>query len=254
MSIQTATDLTNMKAISEIVGTVLHDMRIYAQPGMSTQELDDFGAKLLQQYGAKPAPMVSYGFPGWTCISVNHEAAHGIPAATKVLQEGDLVNIDVSAEFDGYFADNGGSFILGEDKQNLSPLVEASRQILRKAISQIRSGMKIAHLGRFIQTEAKKSGYKVIKNLVGHGVGRSLHEEPFEIPNFYDRFNRDRFKRNSVVAIETFISTNTSQVYEEPNGWTYSTRDGSFVAQHEHTIIVTDKQPIILTAANRIWE
>jgi methionyl aminopeptidase len=252
MSIQTQTDLTKMRAISEIVGMVLREMREHAQPGMSTKELDEFGARLLQQYGANPAPMVSYGFPGWTCISVNHEAAHGIPSHTTILQEGDLVNVDVSAELDGYYADNGGSFILGEDKQNLQPLVDASRQILRKALSQVRSGMKIAHLGRIIQTEAKKAGYKVIKNLVGHGVGRSLHEEPYEIPNFYDRFNRDRFKRNAVVAVETFISTRTSQVYEEPNGWTYTTRDGSFVAQHEHTIVVTDKQPMILTAANGI--
>ncbi|MBK7869292.1 MAG: type I methionyl aminopeptidase [Saprospiraceae bacterium] len=252
MSIQTSTDLHKIKQVSEVVGKTLRLMREYAQPGMSTKELDEYGYSILQQYGAKPAPNLAYGFPGWTCISINHEAAHGIPSAKRYLQEGDLVNIDVSAELDGYYADNGGSFILGKDKQNLQPLVEASQRILQQAIQQIKSGVRIAHLGRFIQTEAKKSGFKVIKNLVGHGVGKSLHEEPHEIPNFYDRANRTRFRRNTVVAVETFISTRASQVYEQNNGWTYATQDGSFVAQHEHTIIVTDGKPIVLTAANGI--
>lgn len=253
MSIESQTDLLKIKNVSEAVGETLRQMREYAQVGMSTKELDEYGYAILKSYGARPAPNLAYGFPAWTCISLNHEAAHGIPSEKVILKEGDLVNIDVSAELDGYYADNGGSFILGEDKQKLQPLVDASRRILYKAIMQIKGGVRIAELGRFIQTEAKKSGFKVIKNLVGHGVGKSLHEEPTEIPNFYDRQNRTRFKKNSVVAVETFISTRASQVYETGNGWTFATRDGSFVAQHEHTLVVTDGKPLILTDANQIW-
>jgi methionine aminopeptidase, type I len=252
MSIETSNDLTGMQAISDVVGIVLKQMQEYAKPGMSTRALDNYGGELLRQYGARPAPKLMYGFPGHTCVSVNQEVAHGIPSANVILQEGDLVNVDVSAERNGYFSDNGGSFVLGNDIHQHNKLVNASKRILRAAIARIRAGMRIAEIGRYIETEARKAGFTVIKNLVGHGVGRSLHEAPFEIPCWYDRTNTARFKKNAVVAIETFISTRATAVVEKGDGWTYITRDGSFVAQHEHTIVVTDEQPVILTTANGI--
>ncbi|WP_217606843.1 type I methionyl aminopeptidase [Chitinophaga sp. GbtcB8] len=251
MSITSNTELEGIKKVSEAVGTVLRQMREYAQPGMTTSALDEYGGQLLQAAGVKSAPKLTYGFPGWTCISVNNEVAHGIPS-NRILQEGDLVNVDVSGELDGYWADNGGSFILGEDLHSHAPLVNASKQILHKAIQHIKGGVKIAEIGRLIETEAKKAGYRVIKNLVGHGVGRSLHEAPKEIPCFYDRFNLDRFRKNGIVAIETFISTRATYAYNKGDGWTLVTNDGSFVAQHEHTIMITDGQPVILTQANGI--
>ncbi|MCC3158272.1 type I methionyl aminopeptidase [Hymenobacter sp. 15J16-1T3B] len=255
MSITSEADLTGLQLISTAVASTLRQMREYAQPGMSTLELDEYGGRLLTALGARSAPRLTYGFPGWTCISVNQEVAHGIPSARKVLQEGDLINIDVSAEMGGYWADNGGSFVLGADLHNHRPLVEASRQILRTALSRIRGGVRIADIGGLIDAEARKAGFRVIKNLVGHGVGRSLHEEPSEIPCYYDRHNLKRFKKNSVVAVETFISTRASLAHQLNNdGWTLATKDGSFVAQHEHTVVVTDGQPLILTADNRIWD
>jgi methionyl aminopeptidase len=254
MSITSNADLLGMQAVSEAVGITLKKMREYASPGMSAKELDEYGGYLLNEMGAKSAPKLTYGFPGWTCISLNNEVAHGIPSGSKILQDGDLVNIDVSAELNGYWGDNGGSFVLGNDINNHRPLVNASRHILQKAISEIRGGVKIAEIGRLIETTAQKMGFRVIKNLVGHGVGRSLHEAPREIPCYYDRFNKNRFSKNSVVAIETFISTKASYAYDNGDGWTLVTNDGSFVAQHEHTIIVTDSAPVILTAANQIWD
>ncbi len=252
MSITSIKEFNGIKKISDVVGSTLKQMREYAKPGMSTKELDDFGANLLQSYGARSAPKLTYGFPGWNCISLNDEIAHGIPSVKRIMKEGDLVNIDVSAELGGYWADNGGSFILGNDIQNLNPLVNASRTILHKAINHIKGGVKIAAVGKIIESEAKKSGFKVIKNLVGHGVGGSLHEEPFEIPCFYDRFNLKRFKKNTTVAIETFISTRANYAYEQPDGWTLKAKDGSNVAQHEHTILITDGLPVILTEKNGI--
>jgi methionyl aminopeptidase len=252
MSITTESELLGMQAVSEAVGLTLKKMREYARPGMSTLELDEYGGHLLAGLGAQSAPRVTYGFPGWTCISLNHEIAHGVPSADVRLREGDLVNIDVSAELDGYFGDNGGSFVLGRDHRNLQPLVEASQRSLRKALAQVRGGVKIADIGRIIELEAKKSGYRVIRNLVGHGIGRSLHEAPHEIPCYYDRYNATRFRKNAVVAIETFVSTKALYATEKGDGWTYVTADGSFVAQHEHTIVVTDAHPLILTAANGI--
>lgn len=253
MSINSEAELNGMKRVSNAVAVTLKEMRNYAKPGMTAREIDDFGGEILNALGAKSAPRLTYGFPGWTCISVNNEIAHGIPSETKILQEGDLVNIDVSAELDGYWSDNGGSFVLGEDIHHHQALVEASKSILYKAIHRIKTGSRVADLGRFIETEAGKSGFTVIRNLAGHGVGRSLHEAPDDILNCYVRFNKTRFKRNGVVAIETFISTKSSFANQSNDGWTLIGNKGGFVAQHEHTIVVTDQAPIILTAANEIW-
>lgn len=252
MSITNPTDLRGIQRISEAVGLTLQKMRTFAQIGMSTKELDEYGGRIMQEIGAKSAPKLTYGFPGWTCISLNQEIAHGIPSEKKILKNGDLINIDVSAELDGYWSDNGGSFILGEDLYQHQPLVDASQKILYKALNQIRGGVKISDIGALIEKEAKKLGYKVIKNLVGHGVGRSLHESPKEIPNYYDKNNFERFKKNSVVAVETFISTKSNYASQERDGWTLVGDKGGFVAQHEHTILITSEKPIILTEANGI--
>ncbi|TDN98326.1 type I methionyl aminopeptidase [Sunxiuqinia elliptica] len=253
MTITRDVDFIGMKAISEVVATTLKLMREHAQIGMSTKELDEYGGKLLKEYGAKSAPYQTYRFPGYTCISLNNEAAHGIPSKKRILKEGDLVNIDVSAELNGFWSDNGGSFVLGKDLHGHQPLVDASREILRQAILQIKGGVKISTIGHVIETEAKKRGFKVIKNLAGHGVGRSLHEAPENILNHGVRWNKERFKKNTTVAIETFISTKSSMAVELNDGWTLVGNRGGFVAQHEQTILITDGEPMILTESNEIW-
>jgi methionyl aminopeptidase len=253
MSITSNEELSGMQKVSEAVAQVLKAMREHCQPGMSAKELDDFGGAMLTEMGAKSAPKLTYDFPGYTCISVNNEIAHGIPSADKILKDGDLINIDVSAELDGFWADNGGSFVLGEDVNNHLPLVEASKQILQSAISQIKGGVKIADIGMLIEKQAAKRGFKVIKNLAGHGVGRSLHEEPHEILNCYDRDNKGRFRKNSIVAIETFIATHSTYANEGADKWTLTGNKGGYVAQHEHTIMVTDGVPVILTKENGIY-
>ncbi len=254
MLISSAAELEGIQKISEAVATTLKEMRAFAKAGMTAKELDDFGGEILNSLGAKSAPKLTYGFPGWTCICVNHEVAHGIPSAGKVFKDGDLINIDVSAELNGFWSDNGGSFILGEDISNHQKLVNASKNILHKAIYRIRSGVKVSDIGHLIEIEARKAGYRVIKNLAGHGVGRSLHEDPHEILNWCDNSNKQRFRKNTVVAIETFISTASTIAQKGKDGWTLTGDKGGYVAQHEHTIMVTDGKPVILTAVNGIWE
>jgi methionyl aminopeptidase len=253
MSITKESELLGMQKISEVVALTLKQMQEYARPGITTKQLDDYGAAILKDFGANSAPFKTYKFPGWTCISVDNEFCHGIPSAKRVLKEGDLVNIDVSAELDGFWSDNGASFVLGEDVHGHQKLVNASKEILRKALDNIKGGVKISDVGHLIETEAKKRGFKVIKNLTGHGVGRSLHEEPSEIANFRDRFNHTRFKKNSVVAIETFIATHSTFAVTQKDGWTMVGNRGGYMAQHEHTIVVTDGKPLILTDKNGIW-
>lgn len=242
-----------MKEASEAVAYTLKEMSNYAQPGITTKQLDNYGAKILSDFGAKSAPYLTYGFPGWTCISVNNEFCHGIPSDKRILKEGDLINIDVSAELNGFWSDNGNSFVLGKDINQHQKLIDASKQILHKAIHNIKGGVRISDIGSLIETEAKKRGYKVIKNLTGHGVGRSLHEEPSEIANYRDPFNPTRFRKNTVVAIETFISTTSTYAETLNDGWTMVGNKEGYMAQHEHTIVVTDGKPIILTEMNGVW-
>jgi len=252
MIIKTEEELQGMQRVSEAVALTLQKMQAYTQIGMSTKEIDEYGRQMLEAQGAKSAPFETYAFPGYSCISVNKEFAHGVPSDKVILKNGDIINIDVSAELGGFWSDNGCSFIVGEDIQGVQHLVDTSKEILLNAISQISGGVKISDIGNLMETKAKKAGYTVIRNLGGHGVGRSLHEDPSAIMNYYDRFDKRRFRKDSVVAIETFISTKSAYIQTEADGWAFTGSKGGFVAQHEHTILVTAGKPIILTAANGI--
>ncbi len=252
MSINTQAELDGIQQIGYIVGLALKEMIAFTKAGMNTREIDEYGNSILAHHGAVSAPLKDYKFPGYTCISINDEVCHGIPSENKIIKEGDLVNIDVSAELNGYYGDNGCSFVVGQDINHLSPLVDASREILNLAVKRIKHNTRINEIGDLIQKEARKRGFQVIKNLCGHGIGRKLHESPREIPNYKDHYNRGRFKKNMVIALETFISTKAQYAHQTDDNWTMKTNDGSFVAQHEHTLIVTENEPIILTAINGI--
>jgi len=252
MSVTNERELTGMERVSDVVACTLREMMEYARPGMTTKELDDFGGQLLAKFGARSAPYLTYRFPGHTCISIRNEFCHGIPSARKVLEEGDLINIDVSAELGGFWADNGASFVLGPDIHGHGRLVSASERILGMALAAITDGVRIADVGGIMEAEAKRSGFKVVRNLTGHGVGRSLHEEPSEIANYRDVFNRRRFRKNSVVAVETFIATDSSIAVTLRDGWTMVGNKGGYMAQHEHTVMVTEAGPLILTHKNGV--
>lgn len=254
MIINDENDLQGMRAISEAVALTLKGMRAYTQPGISTKQLDDYGGHLLNSFGARSAPLLTYNFPGFTCISLNNEVCHGVPSNDRIIQEGDVINIDVSAELGGYWSDNGGSFIVGQDLHEKQHLVDTSRDILKQAIYNIKGGVKINEIGGLIEAAAKKAGYKVIKDLGGHGIGRGLHEQPDAILNYRDKADQRRFRKNSVVAIETFISTDSTWCVTSGDGFTLVGDKGGFAVQHEHTIVVTDGIPIILTEANGIWD
>lgn len=250
MIVKSQKELEGLKEAANAVAVTLVKMKEFAKVGISTKELDDYGGEILASFGAISAPIKDYGFPGYNCISLNNEACHGVPSANKILKEGDLLNIDVSAELNGFYGDNGASFVIGEDINNFMPLVRASNDVLNIAISAIKKDVKICKIGWLIQSEARKRGFQVIHNLFGHGIGRKLHEEPQRVPCFMDNSIKERFQKNSVVAIETFISTKAVYLYEMEDGWTLRAKDNSFVAQHEHTIMVTDNEPLILTYAN----
>ncbi|MBP2114919.1 type I methionyl aminopeptidase [Paenibacillus silagei] len=248
MTSETLQDMQGLKAAGAVVGHTIAEMKKSVVPGMTTAELDEVGAKILNHFGAKSAPKVTYNFPGTTCISVNEEVAHGIPGQ-RVIQAGDLINIDVSAELNGYFGDAGVSFQLPPYNEKLIHLCRSTEETMMSVINHLRAGMKVNEIGRVMESEARKRGYKVVRNLCSHGIGKALHEKPFEILPFYNPRVTTVLREGQVITIEPFLSTGTDFVEQQPDGWTLSVADNSRVAQFEHTIVVTKGKPIILTTA-----
>jgi methionyl aminopeptidase len=246
MIIKSEEDLIGLRRIGKIVALVREEMIKNIRPGITTAELDTVALNMLTKHGAKSAPKLQYNFPGTTCISVNDEVAHGIPG-TRVLRNGDLVNVDVSAELDGYFADTGASIAIDPVSELQQKLCDCSQTALKQAIAAATTGNKINQIGKAIQNEAQKCGFTVIKNLCGHGIGKKLHENPQQISNYYRRSDQLVLGEGLVIALETFISARAEHVVRGADRWTLKTPDGSLAAQYEHTIVVTKGVPIILT-------
>lgn len=246
MTIETEDDVVALKRIGKIVSYVLHEMLQAAEPGMTTRELDALGTRLLEQHGARSAPRLTYDFPGSTCISINEEAAHGIPG-DRVIRAGDVLNVDVSAELDGYFADTGGTRVVPPGNPQKTRLCHATRTALEQAMKQARAGQPLAGIGRAIERTARTYGFKIIENLGSHGVGRALHEEPEHIPGYFDPSDRRVLEEGMVITIEPFLSTKSRVVTEAADGWTLVGAAGNLSAQYEHTMIITRGEPIVVT-------
>lgn len=246
MSIESEADLIALRKIGRIVANCLQAMGRALEPGMTTLEVDEIGRRFLELHGAKSAPKLTYNFPGSTCISVNENAAHGIPGA-QVLLASDLVNIDVSAELGGYFADTGGSFIIPPESNLKKNLCLATKRALELAIDVASAGKPINGIGRAIETHARKNNLTVIENLGSHGVGRALHEEPGFIPGFFDPKDKRVLTENLVITIEPFLSTGAREVFDTGDGWTLATSKRYLTAQYEHTMVITKGRPLIMT-------
>lgn len=246
MTIDSQNDIDALMRIGRIVSQVLQKMLDSLEPGMTTAELDAIGQRLLDSYGARSAPRIAYNFPGATCISINEEAAHGIPGDRRI-QPGDMVNVDVSAELDGYFADTGGTRVVPPSNAIKSRLCRATMTALKEAMKQARHGNPINHIGKAVQKVAKTHRFKIIRNLAGHGVGRSLHEEPGSIVGYYDPRDRRILHEGMVITIEPFLSTKSSHANQADDGWTLLGAPGNLSAQYEHTMIITRGSPIVVT-------
>lgn len=245
MSIETEEQFKGMQAIGKIVANCLVFMKHKAKVGMTTAELDELGAKYLQSFGANSAPIKTYNFPGATCISIEHEGVHGVPGQQK-LKEGFLINIDVSAELNGFYADTGSSFVLGHGSAEKQNLCVSTKKALKIALKNVSHGVPFNQMGHAVQNFASSNGLTVIQNLGGHGVGHSLHEEPGFIANFFIKKDKRKFYKNSVVAIEPIISTGADILIDKGDGWTLHHPD-YYTAQFEHTVMITDNKPYIFT-------
>jgi methionyl aminopeptidase len=245
MIVKTEEDMISLKEIGKIVASIRDEMVRSTVAGMTTKELDQIAERRFEEAGAISAPKGEYNFPGFTCISVNEEVAHGIPG-DRVLQEGDLINIDVSGSKNGYFADTGISFVVGKGDEMLTKICEVAKESFEAGLKKIKPGAKKSGIGKAVIQTANKHGLTVIKNLTGHGVGRSIHEAPDHIYNYYEPWDDELLKTGMVIAFEPFISTLEEEVIQKDDGWTYITEKSS-VAQIEHTIIITKDGPMIIT-------
>ena len=247
MQIESEADLAGMKAVGAVVRDTLAAMRAAVAPGVSTAELDEVAAKVMAEAGARSAPRLVYDFPGQTCISVNDEIVHGIPSPDRKLAEGDLVKLDVTVELNGYMADACVTVGVGRIREGSRQLIECAQNAFKKALRAVRHGTRVVDVGRVVEDEVTAKGFSVVRPLQGHGIGRTIHEDPM-MPNWADPQAAGWLTDGLVITLEPIIAAGSGDMVEDDDGWTVRTRDGSLAAHHEHTLVVTKGAPLLLTA------
>ena len=247
MSIKSTAEFEAMRRIGQIVRRALDAMAAGIEAGISTIELDEIAGRLLAECGAESSPPKVYGFPGTACISVNEEAIHGIPGRRK-LRAGDLVKLDLTAEMDGFVADAAVTVGVGAIPTESALLVQCAERAFQQGAACAKGGNRVYDIGRAVEREVRKSGFAVMKSLCGHGVGRTIHEEP-AIPNYFDNRQRTKLTEGLVITIEPIIAAGSGREQLLEDGWTIRTADQSLAAHYEHTVMITQEKPILLTAA-----
>ena len=250
MVISTEDELAKLKEIGRLCAQAMEAMAKALEPGVTTRELDDIGRRILEDAGAQSAPETCYQFPAATCISVNEEVAHGIPG-DRVIKAGDLVNIDVSAVKDGFFGDTGASYAVPPVKREIDRLCRDGRRALWTGLQQVKTGKPIAGIGNAIGAFARKNRYTLITNLSSHGIGRSLHEEPKEVPTWPEPGETRTMQEGLVFTVEPFLSLGANWAEDGDNGdpWTLYSDPRAPTVQYEHTVVATRNGPVILTLA-----
>jgi methionyl aminopeptidase len=247
VSIESEQDLQGLKRAGAVVARALAAMKAAVRVGITTAELDDVAARVLREHGAVSAPRVHYDFPGSACISVNDEAVHGVPGRRR-LQRGDLVTLDVTVELDGYFADAAVTVGVEPISVEARRLIACAERAFLRAARAARAGERLASVGGAVEAEVRRHGFTVLRELCGHGIGRAIHEEP-SVCNYYDPYDDTRLGSGLVIALEPIISTGAQRTRACPDGWTLASADGGLTAHYEHTIVITERRPIVLTAA-----
>jgi methionyl aminopeptidase len=247
MSIQTEKDWTGMRRVARIVRMTLDAMEKEVRPGVSTAELNEVAAGVFAAHGARSAPTLEYGFPGSALISVNDEVVHGVPGQRR-LERGDVVKLDVTTEKDGYMADAARTVVVDGGSDEAHRLARCARSAFKKALLVATAGRRVSEIGRAVEQEVRGHGFRVVRGLEGHGIGRTIHEPP-SVPNYYDPRQTDVLTEGLVITVEPIISAGTGKAVEGKDGWTIRTADGTLAAHHEHTIVITTGTPVVLTAA-----
>jgi methionyl aminopeptidase len=247
MTVRSDGELAGLKTIGRLAAEARDLMASSVRVGMTTAELDKIGANFLREHGATSAPQSVYNFPGFNCISLNDEIVHGIPG-DRAVAPGDLVKIDVTADLNGYIADTATTVLMAPEHEESRRLLECAKAAFARAMRVIKPGIKVSEVGRNVHQETRSRGFSVVRELSGHGVGRTIHEPP-EVPNYYDPFQRAVLEEGMVLAVEPILSARPSKAIQMEDGWTISTSNHCLAVHYEHTIVVTKTSPIVLTAA-----
>lgn len=245
MTTRSKGEIEKIRAAAELVATTLRELEGAVRPGVTTAELDGLAERFIRGYGGRPAFLGYRGFPASICPSVNEEVVHGIPGP-RVLREGDIVGIDVGVELDGFYGDAARTFAVGTVSDEARRLMEVTRDALTEGIAQARPGNRVGDISNAVQRHVESHGYSVVRALVGHGIGRDMHEEP-AVPNFGAPGRGLRLWSGLVLAIEPMVNAGGHEVVTRPDGWTVATKDGSLSAHFEHTVVVGPDGPEILS-------
>ena len=241
-------ELELMRKAGKIVAQILNEMCDMVKPGVSTFEIDKFGESRCKDFKVVPAFKGYHGFPATVCISVNDEVVHGIPSKKRVLKDGDIVGLDFGVAYDGWYGDSARTVAVGLVKPEAKKLMEITQKSLELGIEQAREGNRIFDIGHAVQNYVEGFGYGVVREFVGHGIGRALHEEP-QVPNYGPKGKGMQLKVGMVLAIEPMINAGGPEVKVLSDGWTAVTKDNSLSAHFEHTVAITPNGPEILTLA-----
>ena len=246
VSIKSAREIELMRAAGKILEKVHENLEKELKPGMSTLDIDRLGEEIIKSYGCIPSFKNYNGYPASVCVSVNDEVVHGIPTKKRLIQEGDIVSLDIGVIYKGYHSDAARTHGIGEISQEAALLIERTRQSFFEGIKYAKEGNHLHQISNAIAAYAESFGYGVVRDLVGHGVGSNLHEDP-QIPNFTQKSRGLRLKAGMSLAIEPMINAGRYDVVWEEDNWTVVTQDGSLSAHYENTILVTSGEPEILT-------
>lgn len=243
--LKTSEEIEIMRRAGRVVARTLDMVENRIKPGMTTSELDTLIEKFIRDQGAIPGFKDYQGFPASACISIDDEVVHGLPG-DRVIKEGEIVSIDVGSIVDGFYGDSARSFAIGEISADKARLLENTRDCLKAGIDKVKKGNRLGQVSASVQKTAEKFGYGVVRQLVGHGIGRQMHEEP-QVPNFGSPEDGPVLQTGMVLAIEPMINMGTHEVKTLPNGWTVVTADGMPSAHFEHTVAVTENGAEILS-------
>jgi len=247
VTLKSESELALMRQAGRIVAEVLAGLSGRVAPGLTTEELDRTAREMTAEMGAIPSFKGYGGFPASVCVSVNDEVVHGVPGP-RVLREGDLVSIDFGAIWQGWQADAAVSVPCGRVSPAARRLMQVTREALHLGIAQAEPGKRVCDIAAAVQGHVERNGYSVVRELVGHGIGREMHEPP-QVPNFVEAASRMVLRPGMTLAIEPMVAAGSEQVQQDADGWTFRTRDGSLAAHFEHTVAVTEQGPSILTLA-----
>src|SRR3712207_1351393 len=245
MTLSSQGDLAGLRRAGAVVAETLQAMEAAARPGVRTEELDAIAARVFRRHGARSAPQLAYDFPAHTCISVNDQIVHGIPGE-RVLEPRDVVKLDGTAELGGYLAGAAVTVLMPPAQPVARRLRKCVRRAFERALAVVKPGLRVAELGRAVEEEVRRWDCAVVRELRGHGVGRSIHEAP-SIPNYYSPLTAGVLHDGLVIALEPIVSERPARVVEEPDGWTLRTHNRTLAAHHEHTVVITAQGPEVVT-------